>query len=331
MFEIRLIKNDASKAYNITPLISSVSWDSNLSLRSVIEFSIIWNDTVHFPANPIELGDLVVILKEGVEVNRGIVVNENLSGRGNISYTAYDYAWYLGKSKSVYQFNLSAKQAVERVLNDFGMPIGNILTMSTKINKVYIQQSPAEIIKDIIKQFERETGNKVLTELREGKIYIENMMDMIVIGTFKISENVQQYNILSNPLGAERTRNIEDMRNRIKIILTEQDNFETIALEQDTVNASRYGLLEETFKIDAEDSAKARQVAKILLKRLNKIHETNSITLMGDVKFKAGRLFDVVEPLTGMQGRYMITECKHEVNQGQHIMNLTLTLPEDVI
>jgi len=332
MFRIQLIKNNGYRVYeDISPIVQKFSWDSSLSLTSVIEFSIIWNDTKYIPVNPVEIGDLIIIYKDNKEVNRGIVVKEKKSGRNVTDYVAYDYAWYLGKSKSVYQFNkVSASQAITKIINDFGIPIGNITDMATLTNEIYIQKSPAEIINDIIKQHERQTGSKIFSEMRLGKIYIERMKDMVVIGRFRLASNLGYNNVLDNPLGAERTRSIEEMRNRVKIILSKDNNFQTVALEQDTAMASKYGLLEETFKIEEEDVAKARQVAKVLLKRLSKVHETNSITLMGDISFKAGRLFDVVEHLTGMKGRYMITNCKHEVVVDTHTMNLVLTLPEDV-
>ncbi|SET55393.1 hypothetical protein SAMN05660297_02741 [Natronincola peptidivorans] len=331
MFRLQLVKNDGSKTYDITPIVNQFSWDSTMSLVSVIDFSIIWNDARFIPTNPVEVGDLIIIYKDEIEVNRGIVVKNKQSGRSPIEYTAYDYAWYLGKSKSVYQFNnLSARQAISKILNDFGLPIGNITEMATIINKIYIQKSPAEIIQDIIKQHERQSGIKIFAEMRSGQIYIEKMRDMIVLGRFRLASNVARINVLDNPIGAERTQSIEEMRNRVKIILSKNDNYQTIALEQDTPMVSKYGLLEETFKIDEEDAAKARQAAKVLLKRLSRIHETNALNLMGDVSFKAGRLFDVVEPITGMEGRFMITNCKHEVASGFHTMNLTLTLPEDI-
>ncbi len=331
MFRLQLIKNDGSRSYDITPIVQQFSWDSTMSLASVIEFSVIWNDARFIPRNPVEIGDLIIVYKDDVEVNRGIIVKNKQSGRAPIEYTAYDYAWYLGKSKSVYQFNgVSAKQAITKILNDFGIPIGNITDMATRINKIYIQKSPAEIMQDIIRQHERQSGIKIFPEMRLGRAHIERMRDMIVIGRFRLAANIARNNVLDNPIGAERTQSIEEMRNRVKIILSKNDAFQTIALEQDTPMATRYGLLEETFKIEEEDAAKARQVARILLKRLSRVHETNALTLMGDAAFKAGRLFDVVEPVTGMEGRFMITNCKHEVASGFHIMNLTLTLPEDI-
>lgn len=332
MFKIKLIKNDGSKQYDITPIVSSFKWDSKLSLASSINFNVIKGDVKYIPKNPVELGDLILIYKDNTEVTRGIVVNEKRDEGSTIAYTAFDYAWYLGKSKSVYQFNgITAIKAITKILNDFGMPIGSIIEMGTIISAVYVQKTPAEIIQDIIRQYERQTGVKVYLESRKGKLHIEKMKNALLIGSFKLSDNVAASNVLDNPLGVERTLSIEEMRNRVKIILTESDSYETIALEQDTAMVSKYGLLEETFKIDVADAAKARQVAKILIKRLSKVHETNKITLMGDSAFKAGRLFDVVETVTGMNVRFMITQCEHQVSSGgMHVMDLVLTLEEDV-
>lgn len=331
MFKVLLVKNQLNKTYDLTPIVGSFSWDSYLSLTSVMDMTVNWNDTRFFPQNPCELGDMPLIVKDDEEVYRGILVNQSQNGRQPIAYHANDFAWYLDKSKSVYQFNnVSADTAITRILNDFGLPIGIIAPMSAKITKIYIQKSPATIIDDILKQQEQQSGKKYSAEMLQGKISIVPTLDRVIIGTFKLSENSAGVDVLSNPLGATRTRSIEDMKNRIKIITTGTDTYTTTALSEDTDSISRYGLLETTEKVDAADEAKSRQVAKILLERLNRIQETNKLPLMGDVRFKAGYLFDVVEPITGMSGRFMIKTCKHTVSNQIHTMELELVLPEDV-
>ncbi len=331
MFTVKLVKNDGNSVFDITPLVNNLSWDSDLSLKSVIEFSVIWGGAKYIPYNPVDVGDLVLIYNQEKEVNRGIVVNEKKNGRDIVSYVAYDYGWYLGKSTSVYQFNgASVTQAITKILNDFGMPIGVIAPMPALVSSVFIQKSPADIITDLLKAHERQTGQRMYAEIRQGKIYIERMKDMVLIGSFKLASNIAANNVLDNPIGSERTRSIENLKNQVKIILSKNDNYETIALAQDTSSGSRFGLLEQTFKIDEEDAAKARQVAKILLERLNRIHEDNKITLMGDPAFKSGRLFDLTEPVTGASGRYMIANCSHKVTGRLHVMDLVLTLPEDI-
>jgi hypothetical protein len=331
MFKIMLVKNELDQTYDLTPIVGSFSWDSYLSVTSTLDMSVLWNDTQFFPSNPCELGDMVLVTKDDEEVYRGILVNQTQNGRQSISYQAKDFAWYLDKSKSVYQFNgVPADKAITRILNDFGMPIGTIATMSTKITKIYIQKSPAAIIDDILQQQEQQSGKKYSPEMSKGSISIVPVQDRVISGTFQLTDNIAPVDVLSNPLEASRSRSIEDLRNRVKVITSDSDSYVTQAVAQDTDSASHYGLLEETVKVEAADAAKSRQVAKILLARLNRVQESNKLKLMGDVQFKAGYLFDVVEPVTGMNGRFMIKSCKHTVASQIHTMELELVLPEDV-
>lgn len=338
MFELMLIKNDGKKSYDLTPLVSTISWDSNLSLMAALEFELNWSDIPkYFPKNPCDLGDAVMLTKDRKEVYRGIVVTEGRSGRGAMKYTVYDYAWYLGKSKSIYQFNnIPASQAITKILKDFGMLIGKIPTMSTLIHQIYLEKSPAEIIENIYKRHEQAAGKRYNVEMRQGKIYFENMKDLVITGTFQLAGNIGKQKIMDASLGASRKRSIENMRNKVNILIerNKEDNgkskYEIIAMEKKKDWITKYGLLEDTYKIDAKDSAKAREVARILLQRLAKIQETNSLKLFGDVTFKAGRLLDVIEPITGIKGRFIITSVKHTVTNQQHVMDVELVLPEEV-
>lgn len=340
MFKLTLVKNDGKTKYDITPIVGAISWDSNLSLMAAMEFDVIWNDTKSlWPKNPCDLGDVVLLYDNGKEVYRGVVVTEGRSGRAEIKYTAYDYAWYLGKSKSVYQFNkTSASKAIQKILNDFGMLVGKVPGMNTVIDEIYLEKSPAEIIDDIIKKHERKTGKRFNAEMRQGKIYFEEMKDLVIKGTFRLALNLRANDVLDNPLGSERNRTIDSMRNRVKIMIERGDEkankgkakYEVVATAEDKSAILKYGLLEDIYKIDEADAGKAREVSKILLDRLNKIHETNSLKLMGDSTFKAGRLLVVDEPITGMKGKYMIISAKHTVAAQMHTMEIELALPEEV-
>jgi hypothetical protein len=211
------------------------------------------------------------------------------------------------------------------------MLIGKVPDMSTPIDSIYLEKSPAEIIEDIYKQHEKRTGKRFNVEMRTGKIYFEEMKDLVIKGTFRLADNLIYHDVMTFPLAAERTRSIESMRNRVKILIDKEDSVhEVAATAQDLTLIKKYGLLEDTYKIDAEDAAKAREVARILLQRLARVQETNTIKLLGDVTVKAGRLLDVTEPLTGMSGQYMILTAKHTLSKQLHTMDLELVLPEEV-
>jgi len=85
-----------------------------------------------------------------------------------------------------------------------------------------------------------------------------------------------------------------------------------------------YGKLQEVISIDGKDKAQANQIAANTLKELGRVAEENGLTLLGDDRFRAGRYFDITEPLSGLKGRYLITEARHTVGNGLHTMDLSL-------
>lgn len=344
MFKLTLIKSGQSRRYDITPIVGSIEWETDFTLLASLSFDIAFSDTrFPIPVNPVDVGDHVILTKGNDELFRGVIVDESRTGRKPIKYNAFDYTWYLGQSTTVYQFNnIPASQAIAQVLTDFGISIGHIITMPTRVDHIYIEETPSKILNEIIDKVEASEGYTINGEMRQGKIYLEKHKDLVIKGRFRLAENLQYHDNLSAISDPSRTRSIEDMRNRIRLIIDdtiESDNedeediasYIETALAQDDKLIERYGLLEETIKMDIEDSAKARQAAKILLERLGRIHETNSIKLMGDIRFKAGRLFDVIEPVTGMNGRFLISQAKHKITKHIHTMDLELVLPDEVM
>src|SRR5690625_1275402 len=121
---VTLLKPDAR--YNITPIIGTMSWETDFTLLASLEFELVYNDA-HYPTprNPVEPGDHIILTKDTKEVFRGVIVDENVTGRGPIKYMAYDYTWYLAQSTTVMQFNnVPASRAIEQVLTEFGIDIG---------------------------------------------------------------------------------------------------------------------------------------------------------------------------------------------------------------
>lgn len=329
MWRLLLVKNVMDKTYDITPIAGSISWDTYMSLTCELQMSIVWSDTTALPTNPCELGDMVLLTRNDAEVGRWILCKSSQQGRNAVGYTGYDWAWYLGQSKSVYQFNgIPADQAIKQILTDFGMVIGTIAPMNAKIKKIYIQQTPASILDDILTQQKQQSGHDYSPEMVMGAISIVPTLDRVIQGTFTLAGVTAD--VTANPLDAKRDRDLTTLRNRIKIITSKSNTYAVEAVVQDTGSASKYGLLEETFKIDSADAAKSRQVAKILLSRLNRIQESNTLTLMGDPAVKAGYLINITEPLTGMSGQFLIKHAKHTVAGDVHTMQIDLVLPQDV-
>lgn len=315
-----------SVATNITPLVGSIGWRSNINeLGEQLDFDIAFNDDRYFPKSPVDLGSLMVLKNEYNEVNRTIVVKENISGRSPKTYNCFDYAFYLNKSKEVYQFNkMPANSAIQLVLQKSGVPIGRINCPRTLITKIYNESTHSEVIKDILDIVERESGVKYRMEVRLNKFYIEKQIDKIIRPTFKLASNISPKSCLDAINNPTRIRSIEEMKNSIKLIHTDNDKAKVVTEIQNSNLINKYGLLQEVVSLDKEDLVQAKTIAKNMLKELGKIFEENSITIPGHDDIRAGRVLEIEEPVTGMKGKYLIESAQHTVNNGIHMCNVGL-------
>lgn len=307
---------------NITPVIGSISWKSNLDeLGDEISFNLAYNDDRYFPQDVCNLGDLLIFKNGDYEITRTIIVEENKSGRSPISYVSFDYAFYLNKSTAIYQFNeISADQAIKKICSDFNIPIGNIKSIPAKVNKIFNAKKVSDIIKEILSDSENFTQKKYLMEMRQGKLYIENKSDTKIKGLFNLAKNLTGYDVthaISNP---SKKRSITDMRNTIQIVLDDQ----IVATEINQALINQYGRLQEVISISEDEKVKATGIAKEKLNQLGKIFEETSVDLPGDDRFRAGRLLDLYEPVTGITGTYLIKDVNHSISKGIHTMSLGL-------
>ncbi|MCT4593587.1 MAG: hypothetical protein N4A57_04855 [Anaeromicrobium sp.] len=319
MYKILNILNNVQT--DITPLIGDFSWSSNIDqISRKMDFQVAFNDDRYFPQNPIDIGSQI-ILSSNDEIFRGIVVSEERKGRGSISYTAFDYGFYLNKSNATYQFNnISGKAAIETILKDFNIQIGSIENITTVVNKIYRNKVVAEIIKDILDMAKKETSVKYFMEFHEGKIFIKKEENFIIKGQFQLASNIGPNDISSSIGNPVRKRTIEDMKNAVLIV--ENDKIIYTLTNNELMN--KYGKLQTIEEVSKKDKVQAKNIAQKVLKDLGKIFEENSLEILGDDRVRAGRLIEIDEPVTGMKGTYKMKNVTHTVKNNIHKMNIGL-------
>ncbi len=310
---------------NVTPIVGTISRRSNINeLGEQLDFDIAFNDARFFPQNPVNVGSLIMLKNGEDEVMRAIAIKESKTAL-NVQYNCFDYAFYLNKSKAVYQFTkMKADQAIKKVLRDFNIPVGNICNISYPITKIYSGDVVSEIIKDILDMAEKALGIKYRMEMRLGKLYIEPQKDLVISPTFRIASNIAPApiaNTISNP---QRIRSIEEMRNSVKIITGNEEKMRVVANVKNDSLIKQYGLLQEVLSIDDKDIAQANRIAQNMLKELGKVFEENNIDMIGHDDVRAGRIMTIEEPLTGMSGKYLITDASHTIKSGIHTVSVGL-------
>ena len=274
----------------------------------------------YMPKMPIAPGDKVIFLNDvGKTVFSGMIVDENYYGEYIHTYTAYDYGWHLNKNEVIVQFReLSADAAIQKLCGDFGIPVGKIASMPTKISKIYNGDVLSDCIKDIIKQAEADLAKSFRMEVRENKLYIEPYSDLIIKASFKPASNLAAFDQTKAPADEQGQRSIADMSNSIKVVSADEQAAQVIAEASDAESIAKYGLLQKVQKATDKNSAQAGNIAKNTLLELNKVTGGKGVTLLGDDNVRSGRILNY-------QGEaYLVKSCSHYYNGATHTMQVEL-------
>lgn len=298
---------------NITKYVGDLSWVSDHETLAVqLTFKVAYSDKNNFPKNLVANGDIVTMKDNNETLFVGIALDVDIDGRNPRGITCMDFAFYLNENDDIIQFNnVVADNAIKKLLNKFGISCV-VDAMPVNITKIYKGEKVSEILKDIIEIVTTKTGVKYIMEMRKNVLYIVKQSNLIVTANTKY---------IINP---KRKLSIQDMKNVIHVV-SDAENVVTIsATAQDQNNVKKYGRLQMVHQVSNEEISSSKHIANQLLKEYNKIFEENSIELIGNNNVRAGRILKVVEPITGMNGNYLIKNAKHDVSGGVHMMALSL-------
>lgn len=300
--------------YPLNHIALNLGWSSNKdTLGQELTFEMPFDETGgYFPKDFINPGSKVILKYKSELIFFGTVIDEEANGRSPRNFKCLDLAFYLNKSKITIQFNNKpADKAIEELLKRFNVKC-TITNIPVQIKKIYKAEVVSDILKDILSIAESQTGNKYRFEMRGDTLVVFNWRDIY------LKTNVQW---VGNPI---RKRSIENMRNSIEIIADSEKSSKIIASAKDSSNIKKYGLLQESQTIDEKELSKAKNVANKLLKELNRIQESGSVSLLGNYNARAGRLITLNEPITGLSGDYFIISAQHTISNGIHLMDLGL-------
>lgn len=325
-YKVTLLKGGV--AYNITPLVGNMSWKDSidtLGMELTLDFARNVEDRYTINWDVVEIKNFIVVTNNNLEIFRGIITDVNWD-RFSKSITAFDFAIYLNKTKIIKQCNKeSGSTIIKKICQEYGFPVGIITNIPTQIKKIYSNETIADIIKDILKQSTDELGVKYRLEFRAGKLYIENYYDLILDNiTFQPASNIDNINILDAIGSISRTQSIQEIKNRVIVVSGGEKSVKVHAKAEDTKSIAEIGLFTEIESVDDKDSSKAQNIAKNKLKELNKITEDIKLDLLGNDIVRAGRIINLNNNIFKLNGKYLIKDCTHTVNNNIHKMQLGL-------
>lgn len=320
-FTFFISKNN--KKTDITDYIGNISWNDSIETLGIqLDFSIPKDNA--FINITINCGDIILFYKDDILIFYGIIIDKNVSSIFEKSFTAFDFAFYLNKSQGIKQFNnISASKCISNICNEQGISLKEIPYLNTKINHIYYENTIAEIIDDILEQCNKETGKIYYKEVLGLDLYIFERGIKVINPTFKMAVNVASINVLDE-IGANfsKTYSIADLKNKVTIITQNEENLRVLAKKEDLKSIEKYGLLQYIENIDEKDINQAMNIANNKLKELNKIKETFSFELLGDINIKAGRVLNIDNNIIGIKGKFSIISSNHLIENGIHKTNI---------
>lgn len=313
------------KQIDITDYAGNINWsDSVDTLGAQLDFSIPKDNAyINFF---VDVGDIISLNKGSDIVFKGIVVDKNINGIFEESFSAFDFAFYLNKSQVIKQFNnVSASVSISGICSEQGISIGEVPNLSTNINHIYFENTIAEIIDHILEQCTNETGKIYYKEVVGEKLYIFEKGTKIINPTYKMAVNVASVNILDEiGINFSKGYSIADLKNKVTVISQNEKEARILATKQDDKNIEKYGLLHHIESVDEKDLNQATNIANNKLKELNKIKETLSLELLGSIDLKAGRVLNINNKDIKISGKFNIISTNHSIESGIHKTSVEL-------
>ena len=289
--------NILSKSNNISWTSDSDSLGIQLSFDSLVD---------------LKQGTIVSLFINNKEIFRTSVLSR-VENKFSYSYTCLDFTRYLKNETIKKQFNdTPASNAITSLLREYNIK-NSVVSIPTKIKKIYSDQSINEIIDDILEQATNDQNVKYYKETNLDTLIINKLHDSKIYPTFYIQND---FTINSS---------LENMINKVVVISEKDDDVKILATAEDSASIKKYGLLQMVEKISEEEVAKAKNIANNLLKENDKVKFDTSLNLLvteGAEIIRANRLIQINNGK--LNGWYKIKSATHTLSNGMHTISISL-------
>ena len=114
------------------------------------------------------------------------------------------------------------------------------------------------------------------------------------------------------------------MKNKIIVVSGDEKTQRVVAEAKDDASIKEFGLLQDVEKFDEKSKGNAQNIANNKLKRLNRINEDISLTMLGNEKIRAGRIVELENDNLYLHGEYLIKDCEHSLENNNHKCSINL-------
>lgn len=328
--EHRLIRYRGGQARDITAFAGDLQAVDELDTLSVeLTFGVIiapWDKYVE--KNIVQPGDKLRVVNHDLTVFSGQVESVTLDG----GVTAYDRGWYLNKSQIILQVTgMPGDEAIRQACAKAGVGVASICSLPTKITQVWLGDTPADILGEILETAAAETGKQYLYRVADDRLQVEELPMEPITAYHKPADNLPAFNITWALGQVSGEDSIAELRNAV-VIAAEGDGKAYIGAQaSNAASVEQYGFLQHVETVTSDPgTAQLKQMVQNLLSQLDRVGRTRTIgEIWGCDEVRSGVVLDFNSPAFGISGKNRVTRVTHHYGGAGHTMELEIEALEE--
>lgn len=309
---MKLLLTHGTSTRDVTELMVSWNWSgdkASISRQLTGEIAYVEGGNLPVPA----LGDVVTMDNGGKRLFVGIILLRSLGSESStLSFTAYDYGYYLQQNDGTYKFTGAAAEAqTQTVCKDREIPVAGLPVTGIPLRRKYAAVRLSQII----------TTAWTLASEMTGKTYaIRYTPEGLLVKERDAGGSSLVLRTSSNLMDAVTKEDAMRMVNRVAIYDTSGNLLRKTGDEE---AQKLYGVMERHITQRENGSAGADASAQKLLED-GKAEKTVTVNVLGDLSLLTGETVVVKEARTGLAGVFWIDADIHTWKNNDYYTKLTL-------
>lgn len=326
----RLIRYRGGQARDITAFAGDLQAVDELGTLSVeLSFGVIvapWDQYVE--KNIVVPGDKLRVVNHDLTVFSGQVESVTLDG----GVTAYDRGWYLNKSQIILQVTgMPGDEAIRQACAKAGVGVASICSLPTRITQVWLGDTPADILGEILETVAAETGKQYQYFVRDDGLVVQELPTAVLTAYHKPADNLPAFNITWALGQVSGEDSIAELRNAV-LIAAEGDGKAYIGAQaKNAASVEQYGFLQYIQTVTSNPgTAQLKQMVQNLLSQHDRVGRTRTISeIWGCDEVRSGVVLDFNSPAFGISGKNRVTRVTHHYGGAGHTMELEVSALEE--
>lgn len=309
---MKMLLTHGSDTRDITRLLISWTWSgdkSTICRQLAGEIAFIEDSSLPVP----EVGDLVTMIDGTETLFVGVILLRSLGSEdSSMSFTSYDYGFYLQRNDGTYKFTGATPEAMTRMAcAEKGIPVAQLPSTGIQLWRKFAGVKLNQLI----------TTAWTLASEKNGKSYaIRYTPKGLLVKERTVSSSSLVLKASSNLMDATTKEDATQMVNSVAIY---DSNGNLLRRTGDSAAQKLYGVMEQHVIQGDGKAADADATAKKALED-GKFQRTVTVNVLGNTSLLTGETVVVREAKTGLEGVFWIDADVHTWKNNNYYTKLTL-------